>query len=259
MSGPTTALLIACALAPAAAAWSTSVASGPPRLEGSVLRHAPVQARAKGKKRLITRRGGDASATADSAVANARPPARTTADGATVRTAAFAPSASMPAAAAAAGRTSLATLGKTWSERELWALEDSVPRYTVHCDRRGPLVLWRRMQVDVPELVGRSLDELRARWLSEHAAGSVEAQAARAESPPCLEGWERLTDSSYRGQLTSVAGVRGGLLATIAVDPSSPLASRAEAELWCVRSISGDLFELGARPRHVPASARACS
>lgn len=159
----------------------------------------------------------------------------------------------MRAAAPTAGRTPLETLGDAWSEREAWALEDSVPRYTVHCDRRGPLVLWRRMQVDVPELVGRSLDELRARWVAEHAADSVEAEAARAESPPCLEDWERLTDGSYRGKLTSVAGVRGDLLATIAVDPGNPLASRAEAELWCVRSISGDLFELGAcaRPSRV--------
>ena len=132
-----------------------------------------------------------------------------------------------------------------WSEREAWALEDSVPRYTVQCDRRGPLVLWRRLQVDTPELAGRSVDALRARWLAEHAADEDMIKAANADCPPCLEDWERLADGSYRGKLTAVSGVRGALVATVAVDPGQPLGSRAEAELWCFRSSSGDLFELG--------------
>ncbi|EOD28392.1 hypothetical protein EMIHUDRAFT_449968 [Emiliania huxleyi CCMP1516] len=81
-----------------------------------------------------------------------------------------------------------------WTARELWALEDSVPQYTVAVGEGSgaQIILWRRMQLDV-------------------------------------------------------AGMRGGLVATVETDPDAAPASRAEAEGWCVRSRAGDLFELGAQ------------
>mmetsp|Transcript_9071 Transcript_9071/g.30137 ORF Transcript_9071/g.30137 Transcript_9071/m.30137 type:complete len:250 (+) Transcript_9071:44-793(+) len=145
-----------------------------------------------------------------------------------------------------------------WTARELWALEDSVPQYTVAVGEGSgaQIILWRRMQLDVPELCGRSISELRGRWAAER--GAAAAAVAAVDSPPCLERWERLPDGSYRGELTSVAGMRGGLVATVETDPDAAPASRAEAEGWCVRSRAGDLFELGAqRVKAEPAVAAA--
>ena len=50
-----------------------------------------------------------------------------------------------------------------WDERANWALEDSVPKYSLD---GGRVVLWRRMSLEVPELLTFSADELRARWLA---------------------------------------------------------------------------------------------
>ena len=36
-----------------------------------------------------------------------------------------------------------------WSKRELWALEDNLPRFSLSA---GNMVLWRRMGIEVPEL-----------------------------------------------------------------------------------------------------------
>ena len=71
-----------------------------------------------------------------------------------------------------------ATQGELWDERELWALEDAVPRYAVDA---GRLVCWDRLALDVPELMSRSGEELRACWFDPPTAlqkGKLENAAA---------------------------------------------------------------------------------
>ena len=68
--------------------------------------------------------------------------------------------------------------GELWDERELWALEDAVPRYAVDA---GRLVCWDRLALDVPELMSRSGEELRACWFDPPTAlqkGKLENAAA---------------------------------------------------------------------------------
>ena len=65
-----------------------------------------------------------------------------------------------------------------WDERELWALEDAVPRYAVDA---GRLVCWDRLALDVPELMTRSGEELRSCWFDPPTAlqkGQLENAAA---------------------------------------------------------------------------------
>jgi len=134
--------------------------------------------------------------------------------------------------------------GELWDERELWALEDAVPRYAVDA---GRLVCWDRLALDVPELMSRSGEELRACWFDPPTAlqkGKLENAAA--ECPPRLEEWEWLEDGSVRGVLYGVAGVRdGGIRATVAAVPAEVGCSMAEAEQWCVRTRDGDVYQLG--------------
>eukprot|EP00964_Phaeocystis_antarctica_P001103 scaffold613_cov79-Phaeocystis_antarctica.AAC.8 len=122
-----------------------------------------------------------------------------------------------------------------WDERELWALEDAVPRYAVDA---GRLVCWDRLALDVPELITRSGEELRSCWFNPPTAlqkGKLED--ALAECPPRLEEWERLEDGSVRGVLYGVAGVRdGGIRATVPAIPAEVGCSMAEAEQWCART-----------------------
>jgi len=131
-----------------------------------------------------------------------------------------------------------------WDERELWALEDAVPRYAVDA---GRLVCWDRLALDVPELITRSGEELRSCWFDPPTAlqkGKLED--ALAECPPRLEEWERLEDGSVRGVLYGVAGVRdGGIRATVPAIPAEVGCSMAEAEQWCVRTRDGDVYQLG--------------
>ena len=71
-----------------------------------------------------------------------------------------------------------ASQGELWDERELWALEDAVPRYAVDA---GRLVCWDRLALDVPELMSRSGEELRACWFDPPTAlqkGKLENAAA---------------------------------------------------------------------------------
>ena len=48
----------------------------------------------------------------------------------------------------------------------------------------------------------------------------------------------------YAGTLTGVPGLNQ-VHVTIKVDPDLPATCRAEAELWCIRSTAGEIFELG--------------
>ena len=132
-----------------------------------------------------------------------------------------------------------------WEERELWALEDAVPRYAVDS---GRFVLWDRLALDVPEFCKRrSAEELRTCWLDPPLPLQKGHLAdAPAESPPRLEEWERLEDGSVRGVLYGVAGVQdGGVRATVTALPADLGGSVAEAEAWCVRTQDGAIFQLG--------------
>ena len=131
-----------------------------------------------------------------------------------------------------------------WDERELWALEDCVPRYSLDS---GRLVLWERMALDVPEFVTRSADELRACWLDPPMPlQKGDLVRAAVKSPPRLEQWERLEDGSVRGVLFGVSGVRDGCVrATVDPQPPAEGSSLAEAEQWCIRTRDGDVFQLG--------------
>ena len=54
-------------------------------------------------------------------------------------------------AAASDIRTAMQALELSgWDERATWALEDSVPKYSLE---GGRVVLWRRMSLEVPELL----------------------------------------------------------------------------------------------------------
>ena len=150
----------------------------------------------------------------------------------------------LPLRPRACARMVATSQGELWDEREIWALEDAVPRYAVDA---GRLVLWDRLALDVPELVTRSGEELRTCWFDPPTAlqkGKLEN--ALAECPPRLEDWERLEDGSVRGVLYGVAGVRdGGIRATVSAVPAEVGCSMAEAEQWCVRTRDGDVYQLG--------------
>ena len=74
-------------------------------------------------------------------------------------------------AAAKAAATALAACEFAgWDDRALWALEDSVPRFSLE---GGRLILWRRMSIEVPELVAFTPAELRARWLGKTAGSDA--------------------------------------------------------------------------------------
>ena len=136
-----------------------------------------------------------------------------------------------------------------WDEREMWALEDNVRRFSV---QDGRYVLWRRLALESPELVRRSPKELRARWMALHAEREQTA-AGQWEDLPCLETWKRVAPGRYHGELHGVDGVRDGSLSvTVEHDTEGALAVDAPnavvdifAEEWCVRSRTGELFQLG--------------
>lgn len=134
-----------------------------------------------------------------------------------------------------------------WSKRELWALEDNLPRFSLSA---GNMVLWRRMGIEVPELGARSPEELRARWLSVQTGG-----APTGANPPCLENWRCVSEGTYEGQLYGVSGVAdGSVSATVrrreptwqpGQDSGSSSLELAELEDFCVVTSTGDVFQLG--------------
>lgn len=131
--------------------------------------------------------------------------------------------------------------GHLWDDRELWALEDSVPRYSIDS---GRFVLWDRMVLDVPELAGRSAEELRNCWLDPPMPlqkGMLEH--ASVQRPPRLEQWEQLEDGSVRGVLYGADGIRDGCVRAT-VEPSTT-GSLAEVERWCIHTRGGNVFQLG--------------
>ena len=153
-----------------------------------------------------------------------------------------------PAVASAASQVKAALAGcewEGWDERATWALEDGVDKFGLE---RGRVILWRRMSIEIPELVGYTHTELRARWLSLASP----AQAARlGEAPPCLEDWVCVAPGRYEGAVHNLPSMRdGSLRATVEHDDELTMDEGCAAEgidgqrRW-VRTRSGALFELG--------------
>lgn len=149
-----------------------------------------------------------------------------------------------------------------WDERAIWALEDSVPKFSLE---GGRVVLWRRMSIEIPELLGFEPAEIRARWLTQADATSA---AQLRDEPPCLEDWECVGPGRYEGVLHNLPSLRdGSLRATIEHDAASGAADEAasacsaegiDGQRRYVRTSSGALFELGvARPLDKDATADA--
>ena len=88
------------------------------------------------------------------------------------------------AAAEAAAAALAACEFAGWDDRALWALEDSVPKFSID---GGRIVLWRRMSIEVTELLAFTPAELRARWLAKTVGTDVAARLR--DEPPCLEDW----------------------------------------------------------------------
>ena len=148
------------------------------------------------------------------------------------------------------GRAPAAPEGLVWDRRDLWALEDAVPRYALD---DAKLVLWRRMALEVPELCGRSAAELRAAWLA--LQGDAPPAAA---SPPCLENWTLMPGGEVQGELHGLPGVRDGTVRATVVQRDDEFGADAAAagDAWdsertaqwlrgYVCSRDGDVFQLG--------------
>lgn len=93
--------------------------------------------------------------------------------------------------------------GGDWDERELWALEDNVKRFSIDA---GRAVLWRRMVLEVPELIGRKPEAARTQWLALRQPGAQPL----AIDPPSLEDWVCLGPGRYEGSLYGRVGVEDG-------------------------------------------------
>ena len=76
-------------------------------------------------------------------------------------------------------RARSAAPGGVWDRRDLWALEDTVPRYALD---DAKLVLWRRMASRCPSWPPR-------RQAARGVARAAERRAAGGGEPPCLENW----------------------------------------------------------------------
>ncbi|KAG5191243.1 hypothetical protein JKP88DRAFT_352414 [Tribonema minus] len=152
-----------------------------------------------------------------------------------------------------------------WTEFEDWLLQDTFARYAIGS---GKHVLWNRMVTEVPELIGRTPQEARRRWLhitgrltDQRQGGGSGAAAAAAKQrsgsgssgapdvetfylqPPLLHDWEELEDGSFEGSVEGMGGLADGVLVrTRGVD----LAGRRVADQY-VRTECGAVFELGAR------------
>ena len=134
-----------------------------------------------------------------------------------------------------------------WDERETWALEDHVRRF---CVDGGRFVLWRRLSLEVPELLSRSPKELRARWLALKTARE-QIPAMTWEDVPCLEQWQCVAPGRYQGELHGAPGLQDGSLSVTIQHDAEAVAANEMVDLfgeqWCVRTRTGDLFQLGER------------
>jgi hypothetical protein len=108
-----------------------------------------------------------------------------------------------------------------WNEVEDWLLQDTFARFAIGS---GKHVLWRRMVQEVPELVNRSPDDARQRWLhltgrqtSSHSAAAAAAVGGKPATdsfyvqPPLLENWLELDDGTFEGTLSGWQGLSDGI------------------------------------------------
>ncbi|CAM9451870.1 unnamed protein product, partial [Sphacelaria rigidula] len=80
-----------------------------------------------------------------------------------------------------------------WSEFEDWLLQDTYPRYVIGS---GKHVLWQRMVREVPELMERSPQEARQRWL--RLTGRLDIQGEQLPGSPPLDSFYLQVDMIIR-------------------------------------------------------------
>jgi hypothetical protein len=124
-----------------------------------------------------------------------------------------------------------------WSEMEDWLVQDAFERFSIG---DGRYVMWRRLVMEVPELLGRSPEDARARWLELTGKREMEEQPFY-EQPMVLERWEDLGTGSFSGCVVGHPGVADGtLLQTAPVD----LDGRHLSEMY-IKTRGGVVYELG--------------
>ena len=120
------------------------------------------------------------------------------------------PPSSPPKAPSTAAATAAAALASMefdgWDARSNWALEDAVPKFSLD---GGKIVLWRRMSLEVPELLTFSAAELRAKWL---ATAGPDVAARLQDEPPYLEDWVCVGPGRYEGAIFNLPSMRDGAL-----------------------------------------------
>ncbi|CAM9753127.1 unnamed protein product [Ectocarpus sp. 4 AP-2014] len=149
-----------------------------------------------------------------------------------------------------------------WTEFEDWLLQDTYSRYAIGS---GKHVLWRRMVREVPELMERTPQEARERWLrltGRLSAGGGEGGSGREGGqlmagspaldnfyiqPPVLEQWEEIVEGegmgSFRGNVFGQRGLADGTAMTTApIDTSGRKIQDQYVATQC-----GVVYELGER------------
>eukprot|EP00903_Cladosiphon_okamuranus_P011793 g11083.t1 len=150
--------------------------------------------------------------------------------------------------------------GAAWTEFEDWLVQDTYSRYAIGS---GKYVLWRRMVREVPELMERTPQEARRRWLrlTGRLGGGIDGQGGREEEggagspvldtyyvqPPVLEQWEEIVEGdgigSFRGNVFGQRGLADGTAMTTApVDVSGKKIQDQYVATQC-----GVVYELGER------------
>ena len=118
-------------------------------------------------------------------------------------------------------------------------------RFAIEGER---FVLWRRLGLEVPELIHRSPAELRAKWLAMQAENEKKAVTDSWEDLPCLEDWKSTGAGRFHGELHGLEGVRDGSLSVTVQQDENAIADGVVdvyAEQWCVRTRTGEYFQLG--------------
>ncbi|CAM9257630.1 unnamed protein product [Ectocarpus sp. 12 AP-2014] len=149
-----------------------------------------------------------------------------------------------------------------WTEFEDWLLQDTYSRYAIGS---GKHVLWRRMVREVPELMERTPQEARERWLRLtgrlRAGGGEEGNGREGGGamtgppaldnfyvqPPVLEQWEEIVEGegmgSFRGNVYGQRGLADGTAMTTApIDISGRKIQDQYVATQC-----GVVYELGER------------
>jgi len=135
-----------------------------------------------------------------------------------------------------------------FTEIEDYVLQDNYTRYVVGS---GKYVLWLRMANELPELMGRSPKDLRARWLELNARGSGVSDFRHLQ-PPLLENWawadkEGISSRSMIGNIHFYQGLAEGSEITTA-----PVClNNCQIEDQYISTECGTVFQLG-KPKETP-------